>query len=237
VNDLLGELRGALASEGLEAGFTLTDLVVAVLVSFVLATAIGLTYRWTHRGSPQVQSFVQTLAIMSMVTAVTIMVVGGSVARAFAVFGAFSMIRFRNALPETRDVGFLFFAMVVGMASGARRPDMALAATVLICCIVLATSRLRLFGAGRTSQLLRVRMTNDLDHVKVLHEPLERHADDFQLLSVESVQAGMLTEVTYSIALRAPSDAHDLVAAIRERNGNNRVLLLAHAPEPGLTER
>ena len=46
------------------------------------------------------------------------LIIGSNIARAFALVGALSIIRFRNAMKETRDVGFIFLIMAIGMAVG-----------------------------------------------------------------------------------------------------------------------
>jgi drug/metabolite transporter (DMT)-like permease len=51
------------------------------------------------------------------VVAVIMLIIGSNIARAFTLVGALSIIRFRNAVKETRDVGFIFFAMAIGMAT------------------------------------------------------------------------------------------------------------------------
>lgn len=45
-------------------------------------------------------------------------IVGSNVARAFTMAGALSIIRFRNNIKDTRDIGFIFFALAIGMAMG-----------------------------------------------------------------------------------------------------------------------
>ena len=45
---------------------------------------------------------------MGMIVALVMLIVGSNIARAFALVGALSIIRFRNAVKETRDVGFIF---------------------------------------------------------------------------------------------------------------------------------
>jgi len=53
---------------------------------------------------------------MSMVTGLIMLIIGSNIARAFSLVGALSVIRFRNAVKETRDIGFMFLAMAIGMA-------------------------------------------------------------------------------------------------------------------------
>ena len=93
--------------QDLSGTFTAFDVAVALTLSFVLSSLIGWVYRYTHRNVSYSQSYVQTLVIVGMVIALIMLVVGSNIARAFALVGALSVVRFRNAIKETRDVGFI----------------------------------------------------------------------------------------------------------------------------------
>ena len=124
--DTLGRILGGGVTNGPLTPF---EIVGAIGLSFLLTIVIAAVYRRTHRGTFYTQDYVHTLIILGMVVTAVIMVVGQSLERAFAVFAAFSIIRFRRSVPETRDIGFIFFAMAVGMASGAGRGGTAAFAT------------------------------------------------------------------------------------------------------------
>ena len=97
----------------LTSEFSAMDMVLVMVLSFALSAFIGWIYKLTHRGTSYTQSFVFTLVLNGMVVALVMMIVGSNIARAFSLVGALSIIRFRNAVKETRDVGFIFFTMVV----------------------------------------------------------------------------------------------------------------------------
>lgn len=102
-----------------EAGlFGPADLLLAMSVSTLLCFALANVYRHTHRGTSYSQSFMVTLFIMSVATAVVMMIIGSNIARAFSLVGALSIIRFRTAVKDSRDTGYLFAAMIQGMGCG-----------------------------------------------------------------------------------------------------------------------
>jgi hypothetical protein len=94
--------------QDLTSEFTVIDVVLVLALSFVLSAFIGWICQITHRGTSYTQSFVFTLVINGMVVAVVMMIVGSNIARAFSLVGALSIIRFRNAVKESRDVAFIF---------------------------------------------------------------------------------------------------------------------------------
>jgi hypothetical protein len=202
-----------------------------LLLTILLTGVIGVTYRTTHTGPIYTQGFVHTLILVGLVATLVLHIVAENVAAAFAIFGAFSIIRFRNALPETRDVGFIFLSMVVGLAAGGGAPNVAIWATVVICGVMVILWRLNLFAPERPTHILRVRVTNDVDFSTAFESAFARFLDRAVLHRVESVQGGMLTEVTYGVRLRSDATASGLVRALQQAAGNNRVLLVAEGPE------
>ena len=107
---------------------------------------LAAVYRFTHRGTSYSQSFAQTLVLMGMVTALIMSIIGSNIARAFSLVGALSVIRFRNALKETRDVGFMFLAMAVGMACGTRFYMLAIASGATLAAVLVLMFKLDLFA-------------------------------------------------------------------------------------------
>lgn len=59
-----------------------------------------------------------TLVMCGMIIGAVMLIIGSNVARAFSLVGALSIIRFRNAVKDPRDVAFIFLAMAIGMACG-----------------------------------------------------------------------------------------------------------------------
>jgi Domain of unknown function (DUF4956) len=226
--DFLGRLLGSGASNG---SLTPLEIVAAIGLSFLLTIVIAAVYRATHRGTFYTQDYVHTLIILGMVVTAVIMVVGQSLERAFAVFAAFSIIRFRRSVPETRDIGFIFFAMAVGMAAGARQYALAVLATLVIGGAVLLIARLDLFAPARATHLLRIRVANTADYDRAYREPFGRLFERAELRAIESAQSKTMTELRYAVSLRRGVDQREVVADLSGREGVDRVLMLEPVPE------
>lgn len=204
---------------------SITELIFAISLSFVLTMVIGAVYKTTHRGTIYTQDFVHTLVILGTVVTVIILGIGDNVAMAFGLFAAFSIIRFRRALPEARDVGFVFLTMAIGLSCGAQRYALAILTTVMVSSFIALLSWFDVFAPVRPSHRLRVRITNDIDYDAAFEDLFTSLVDHHTLLSVESVQAGMMTELTYAVRLAEGVTPGMLVAGLQERNGNNRVFM------------
>jgi hypothetical protein len=213
----------------------LPEIFFAGLLSLALTSLIAALYKATFRGPKLSQDYVHTLMILGIVVSVIVMVIRGgegskAMATGFGMFAAFSMIRFRTSLSEVRDIAFIFFAMTAGLAVGARQYGLATASTVFICAMIYWFSRGDWFAPTRASHYLRIRVTNDINYDTAFVEAFAKFLERHDLISVESIQAGMMTELRYNICLRAGHHPGELVSAIQQINGNNRVLLTSTAP-------
>ena len=149
----------------LSGTFSVLDVLLALGLALVCALVVAWTYRATHRNISYSQSYVQTLIILGMLIALIMLVVGSNIARAFALVGALSVVRFRNAIKETRDVGFIFLVMAIGMACGTRFYTLAILATLLICAVILVMHKLNWFAMNVQRQVVKVQVpADDGDH-------------------------------------------------------------------------
>ncbi len=220
--------------ENTVATFTIQDLVLTIVLSFALSLVIAWMYKITHHGTSYSQSFVQTLVLVSMVVAIIMLIVGSNIARAFTLVGALSIIRFRNAVKETRDVGFIFFAMAIGMACGTRFYLLAVISTVLISSLVWVMVRLDMFAKDVREQVLKIRLPGDIPYERVFNKIFEQYLARWHLIAMETVQAGTLTELVYGIELRKQADAQAMINDLRLLNDNNKVALITGQQEVDL---
>ncbi|MET7708347.1 DUF4956 domain-containing protein [Micromonospora sp. NPDC005413] len=212
--------------QDLSGTFSVGDIAIALSLSFALSAMIGWVYRFTHRNVSYSQSYVQTLVILGMLIALIMLVVGSNIARAFALVGALSVVRFRNAIKETRDVGFIFLVMGVGMAAGTRFYTLAIVAAVAISLIILVMYRFNWFASSIQRQVVKVQVPPDGDYTANIQDILIAHTSEFELVSMESIRGGALTEMMYTVRLKKGHGPGDLITALGERTGGQRVTVL-----------
>ncbi len=212
--------------QDLSGTFTAFDVAASLTLSFVLASLIGWVYRYTHRNVSYSQSYVQTLVIVGMVIALIMLVVGSNIARAFALVGALSVVRFRNAIKETRDVGFIFLVMAVGMAAGTRFYLLAAAAAVAICVVIVLMSRFNWFKLDVQRQVVKVQVPPGPEYHALVEDALVAHCSEFELVSTDSARGGALVEMSFTAQLKKGSSSADLLAALNQVNSGQRVTVL-----------
>lgn len=207
--------------------FSVIDVILVLVLSFLLSTFIGWIYKITHRGTSYTQSFVFTLVLNGMVVAMVMMIVGSSIARAFSLVGALSIIRFRNAVKETRDVGFIFFTMAIGMAIGTKFYLLAIIATGVISLAILTMTRLNWFAREMSNQILRVQVPNDIAYDHLFDHVFLKYTGISELISVDSDRSGAFTELIYSIGMKKSNQVQAFITEIKRLNGGNKVTLIA----------
>jgi len=221
--------------ELIKQGFMNTDIsssmsiwtvLISIVLSFILCLFIAYVYKTTHRGTSYSQSYVHTMVMMGVIVSVIMLVIGSNIARAFSLVEALSIIRFRNAVKETRDVGFIFFSMAIGMACGTRFYGMAVLSTALIGAMMYSLTRLDVAAMPNIEKILKIHVPVDLDYTSAFNEVFFKHLSDHSMLSTETVRQGMLLELVYSIRFRKGASEREFMEAIRIINGNAKVTII-----------
>jgi uncharacterized membrane protein YhiD involved in acid resistance len=162
-----------------------------------------------------------------IVVALVMLVIGSDIARAFSLVGALSIIRFRNAVKETRDVGFIFFTMAIGMAVGTRFYLLAAAGTIFIGLVILLMTRYNWYAREMSSHILHIQVHSGASLETLFDKTLDKYTNSSELISADSVHGGTMTELTYSVGLKKSAEVQELLTEIGNLNGNSRVTLLA----------
>jgi uncharacterized membrane protein YhiD involved in acid resistance len=89
------------------------------------------------RDKPLSRSMEQAEILLCVSGAMVMIIIGDSVARAFGIAGAASIIRFRTPIEDPKDITILFMLMGLGMASGVGAFAVAGLATAFLCVVLL----------------------------------------------------------------------------------------------------
>lgn len=174
----------------------------SVMVAVVMGVIVALVYRSTHRGIQYSGSFALTLVMLAAIGTLVMMVIGDSLARAFGVFGALSLVRFRTAVKDPKDIAYVFLALAIGMAAGTGRFLLAAVGTLMICAVVAVLTKLRFGSRVRDDFLLRVVYRRG-DAEASVPETLTRAARRAVLLTLQAFD-GDAMESTWLVSLTGP---------------------------------
>lgn len=171
------------------ATIEITDVIIVFFWSIVLSILIGITYRGTHRSISYSQNFTQTLVLLGMIVGMIMIIIGTDIARAFTLVGALSIVRFRNALKETRDVGFIFFVMAVGMACGTRFYLVGIMLTIVGCSLMYFMTYTKFGQKGLAQDIIELDFPVSKDYAQVLSPIFVRHLKYYTILGIDSIDA------------------------------------------------
>lgn len=200
------------------------DILLRLSLAAAFGMAAGLAYFLTQRKSrAEAASFVATMVLLAILLGMVSMVIGSNIARAFALVGALSIVRFRTVVEDTRDTAFVIFAVVVGMAAGSGAYLVAAIGIPIVgfvAWLLALWGRSGELGAARSRPTaLIVRLGAGIDPASGVATVLAKHAEDIQLTAVGTVRQGTALELTYTIRLRAADGAMALIADLNRTEG------------------
>ena len=149
------------------------------------------------------------------------MVIGDSVARAFGLVGALSIVRFRTVVDDTRDTAFVMFAVIVGMAAGTGLFIAPLVGIPIIGAIAWGMNRW-----GNASESLEgvsvkldVRQSLGDGIAEQLQNVLHAVSTRYRILRSSTSKQGTSVDILYLLTLRSDSDLPKLILELNQIEG------------------
>lgn len=209
---------GSITSQGL----SLLPFLICTAVSLILGIANAYMYMIKNSYS---RSFVVTLATLPAMVQIIIMLVNGNLGTGVAVMGAFSLVRFRSAPGNAREIGSIFLSMAIGLATGMGYLVYALLFFIFISA---ANTILWVKGFGESKdnmRQLRITMPEDIDYNGILDDLFEKYTDEVRLIRVRTTNIGSLFELTYGVRMKSRGIPKEFIDEIRCRNGNLNIIV------------
>ncbi|GGN55737.1 DUF4956 domain-containing protein [Oceanobacillus indicireducens] len=203
---------------------TLVLSLAAMALTTILSIIITLVYQMTFSGERYSQNFVHTIIIMSVVVSVIMNVVSGNAGVAFGLFAVFSLIRFRSAVTDAKDIAYIFFGLSVGMTSGLYQFQLAIILTFFAGILFYILHKVN-YGKGKDTQILKVTVPENLNHENLLEDVFEEFTLSSHLRQVETTNLGTMIMYTYAIRMKNDTNDKILLDRIREKNANLKVSL------------
>lgn len=199
--------------------FTFLHALLILGVAIVIGLIISVSYMKANPNN-YTQSFTLTLVLLPTIVAIIILLIGSNIARAFSLAGAFSIIRFRSAPGNPKDIAYILFTMAAGLACGVGAFGYAVLFTILLCAMMYILSYVK-FGVRKSSQkLLKVTIPESLNYQDAFDEVFKQFNVDYELKKIRTTDLGSLYELVYAITMSDDVNQKEFLDAIRCRNGN-----------------
>jgi uncharacterized membrane protein YhiD involved in acid resistance len=199
---------------------SVTSIAYTLLFSFALGLFIFFIYRVSYKGVMYSKTFNVTLIAMSMITSSIILAISSNIILSLGMVGALSIVRFRTAIKDPIDVAYLFWAVGMGIVSGAGLWMLALMSSVLIGIILFVFSKI---SDVKTPYLLvisyQTEETNDLVF-KLIESEAKRYRLKSKVFNDENYEL--------TVEIRERKKTASLVNKIGGINNVNSVALLGY---------
>ena len=202
-------------------GITLPAFLICTAVSLLLGMGTAFISMYKAKCT---QSFAITLAVLPAVVQMVILLVNGNVGAGVAVAGAFSLVRFRSAPGTAREIGAIFLAMAIGLATGMGYIGLAVLFFVSVAAVMLLLTRFNFGGSKRSERILRITIPENLDYEGLFDDLFQKYAENCSLEKVKTSNMGTMYELQYRIVLRDAKIPKAFFDEIRCRNGNLNIV-------------
>ena len=181
------------------------------LVSFLICTAVSLllgvgTALVSMYRSRTTQSFAVTLAL----------------------------VRFRSAPGTAKEIGALFLAMAIGLATGMGYVGLAVIAFVIVAAMMLLLTAVNFGGANEHERELKITIPESLDYDGLFDDLFEKYTKSCVLERVKTSNMGTLYELTYRVILPDGNAPKAFLDELRCRNGNLNIICGREATKDAL---
>lgn len=213
---MLDTLFSSGVGETLSIGKTLLIIAAALIGGLVISRV----YIATHKKQGYAPSFTIALIMLPAIISIIILLIGDNIARAFSLAGAFSLIRFRSAPGDPKDIAYVFFALAVGLACGMGYIGYAGLFALILGCVMLVLEKTNYGGSSSPSMLLKVNVPENLNYEGLFDDILNRYTCSWQMNRVKTDDFGTLFVLYYRIELNKKYSQKTFLDELRCRNGN-----------------
>ena len=187
---------------------TTQGFAMSMLAAFICGMVVYGVYRKYYKGVIYSNNFNILLVLTTMVTCFIVIVISSNVVLSLGMVGALSIVRFRTAVKDPLDVGFLFWTVAVGVTCGAGLYLISLIGTVLIAVIYVLLVKIR---NRKRQYLLIIKYENEAA------ESVARKLETLKKVLKNKTTSHGTTELTYEVGICGDNTA--FVTALSEQIG------------------
>lgn len=135
-----GELNRLLTS--IETAQSYEGILISLLMTMGLCALLFITYRLSYTSINYNRKFNITLVMLAFISTILMDLIQSNLALSLGMLGSLSIARFRTNVKDTRDIGFIFWSMAIGIASSTGNYFIGLVGSVIMSIFMIVTSKL-----------------------------------------------------------------------------------------------
>lgn len=145
-------------------------IIIVLLLSLSVGVLIYFVYKITFQGVVYNRTFNFSLVVVTMVTSYIIMPITSNLTLSLGMVGALSIVRFRTAIKEPMDLAYLFWAIAVGITTGAGFYTLSITGSLMISVVIIAFSYIRGNNAGSYLLIINCNSESQSSVMEVIDE-------------------------------------------------------------------
>ena len=204
---------------------TILTAVITMLAAIIFGTVIAFTYYKTKEEETYQRSMAVTLLMLPIILSVIIVFVGSNIARAFSLAGTLSIIRFRSAPGDPKDIGFIFFDIAAGLACGVGLYGYGALFVIVLCVLMFICEKYKFFEKKSLQENLKITIPENLNYQGAFDDILEKYTQKYSLTRIKTTDLGSLFEVCYHVIMKDNQNEQEFLNELRCRNGNLNIVL------------
>ena len=224
----MDQVKNFLENERLARVYLPSEILTNLIIAFILGVIVSLVYKKTHKGLSYSQSFMVTNIFVAVIVSMVIMIIGNNLARAFALVGALSIIRFRTVVKDTKDTAYIFWSLATGMAAGTGSYFIAIAGSIIISGIALMLFYTNFGSIIKSEFIVQFRInSNDSNITSQYNRLISDFTKSHTLLSSESSGDGQTIKVSFDVVMKEEMKQNELISKISKVDGVSEVVIIA----------
>lgn len=200
----------------------MNTILITLFISTILGLIIASSYIFINKQTNS-KDFSLTLLLLPILISVIIITVGTNIAGAFSMAGIFSIVRFRSAPGNPKDITYILFTVAAGLLVSTNSYLAAFVVTIFVCLITFV---IHLFSNNGNSNLrLKILIPEDLNFEEVFDVVLSHYTISYNNTAIKTRDLGSVYELTYEITISDKINRKEMIDDLRIRNGNLNITL------------
>ncbi len=177
MDTLISELNTAQVFRGI----TINEFLIAMIFSLILNIILAYVYNYFNKSYSNPASVTRTIVLIGIIITLIMVIIGSNIARAFALVGAMSIVRFRNPLKDPKDLTFIFASIALGMACGTFFYEYAVIFLAVFIAANLILENLKISKKNENFRIFKIKYESD--KIENLSEIFKKNQIDFKLVN------------------------------------------------------
>ena len=203
-----------------------SEVIINVCIAFLLGMFISFVYKHTHKGLSYSQSFMLTLIYVTIIVSIVMMLIGNNVARAFALVGALSIIRFRTVVKDTKDTAYVFLSLAAGMAAGTSSYFIGIFGVTFVAIVAFLLDFFN-YGTFYKSEFILIFRSNNITKDKNYSKCIDKFSKTANLIHIQRSGDEQSQKLTFDIVMKKDIDPEELISELSNLENISELSLVA----------